>query len=104
MRFQFQNSQQNVHFRTEKDLPGGPVIKNPPDNAGDMGSILVSGRFHMLCDNDDRVPQLLDLHALEPVLRNKKSHCNGTPVHHAHRNQRKPAGSNEDPAQSKINK
>ena len=22
-----------------KDFPGGPVVKNPPANAGDMGSI-----------------------------------------------------------------
>ena len=29
------------------DFPGGPVIKNLPDNAGDMGSIPGLGRFHM---------------------------------------------------------
>ena len=23
----------------ERDFPGGPVVKNPPANAGDMGSI-----------------------------------------------------------------
>ena len=23
----------------KKDVPGGPVVKNPPANAGDMGSI-----------------------------------------------------------------
>ena len=26
-------------FLITKDLPGGPVVKNPPSNAGDMGSI-----------------------------------------------------------------
>ena len=26
------------------DFPGGSVVKNPPANAGDMGSIPVSGR------------------------------------------------------------
>ena len=26
-----------------RDFPGGPVIKNPPCNAGDMGSILGRG-------------------------------------------------------------
>ena len=31
------------------DVPGGPVVKNLPANAGDMGSIPGSGRFHMLC-------------------------------------------------------
>ena len=30
------------------NFPGGPVAKNPPANAGDMGSILGLGRFHML--------------------------------------------------------
>ena len=23
----------------QRDFPGGPVVKNPPSNAGDMGSI-----------------------------------------------------------------
>ena len=30
------------------DFPGGPVVKNPPANAGDVGSISGQGRFHML--------------------------------------------------------
>ena len=29
------------------DVPGGPMVKNPPANAGDMGSIPGPGRFHM---------------------------------------------------------
>ena len=29
------------------DFPGGPVIKNPPANAGDIGSIPCLGRSHM---------------------------------------------------------
>ena len=29
------------------DFPGGPVVKNPPANAGDTGTILDTGRFHM---------------------------------------------------------
>ena len=29
------------------DFPGGAVIKNPPANAGDIGSIPSPGRFHM---------------------------------------------------------
>ena len=28
----------------ESDFPGGPVVKNVPANAGDMGSVLVLGR------------------------------------------------------------
>jgi len=30
-----------------KDIPVGPVVKNPPANAGDTGSILDSGKSHM---------------------------------------------------------
>ena len=30
-----------------QDFPGGPVVKNPPANAGDKGSNLGLGRFHM---------------------------------------------------------
>ena len=29
------------------DLRGGPVVKNPPANAGDTGSIPGLERFHM---------------------------------------------------------
>ena len=32
-------------------LPGGSVVKNPPANAEDVGSIPVLGRFHMLQGN-----------------------------------------------------
>ena len=32
-------------------IPGGPVVKKPPANAGDKGSIPDSGRFHMLWNN-----------------------------------------------------
>ena len=33
------------------DLPGGSVVKNPPADAGDTGSISGPGRFHMLRGN-----------------------------------------------------
>ena len=36
---------QEIHF---EDFPGGPVVKNLPANAGDMGSIPGLGRLHML--------------------------------------------------------
>ena len=29
-------------------FPGGTVVKNPPANAGDMGSSPGPGRYHML--------------------------------------------------------
>ena len=31
----------------ELDLPGSQVVKDPPANAGDMGSIPGQGRFHL---------------------------------------------------------
>ena len=31
-----------------RDFPGGAVVKNPPANAGDLGSIPSPGRSHML--------------------------------------------------------
>ena len=33
------------------DFPGGAVVKNPPANAGDMGSSPGPGRSHMLWSN-----------------------------------------------------
>ena len=36
---------------TREGLPGGPMIKNPPANAEDTGSILDPGRSHMLQSN-----------------------------------------------------
>ena len=34
-----------------EDFPGGGVVKNPPANAGAVGSIPGPGRFHMLWSN-----------------------------------------------------
>ena len=34
-----------------KDFPGGSVVKNLPDNAGDMGSIPGPRRSHMSQSN-----------------------------------------------------
>ena len=41
-----------------RDFPGGPVIKNPSANVGDMGSIPDLERFHMLQGNQALTPQL----------------------------------------------
>ena len=43
------------------DFPGGSVVKNPPANAGDTGSIPGLGRSHMPRSNQARAPQLLSL-------------------------------------------
>ena len=38
----------NIKIRKEfGDFPGGAVVKSPPANAGDMGSIPGLGRSHM---------------------------------------------------------
>ena len=72
-----------------KGFRGGAVVKNPPANAGDMGSSPGPGRSHMLWSNYARAPQLLSLRAtlmkpvhLEPVLHNKRSHHNEKPTQH----------------------
>ena len=33
------------------NFPGGPKVKTPPANPGDVGSIPGPGRFHMLWGN-----------------------------------------------------
>ena len=35
------------YLKPKLDFPGGPVVKNPPVNAGDMGLIPDLRRFHM---------------------------------------------------------
>ena len=42
-------------------FPGGSVVKNPPANAGDLGSIPYRGRSHKLQNIKAPVPQLLSL-------------------------------------------
>ena len=39
--------QKSLHL----DFPGGTVVKNPPANAGDMGSSPGPGRSHMSWSN-----------------------------------------------------
>ena len=41
----------NWDKKRKVDFPGGPVVKNLPANAGDMGSMHGLGRSHMLRDN-----------------------------------------------------
>ena len=67
--------------------------KNLPANAGDMGLIPGLGRSHTLWSSLACVPQLLSLRSrahelqllkpvgLEPVLCNKRSHCNEKLMH-----------------------
>ena len=67
-------------------FPGGSLVKNPPANAGDTGSVPGLGRFHMPRSNEASAPQLLspgpgaqELQllspcVLEPVLCKKRGH------------------------------
>ena len=57
------------------------MVKNPPANAGDMGSSPGPGRSHMPQSNEARVPQPLKPACLEPVLRNKRSRRSEKPTH-----------------------
>ena len=43
----------NMRLKTvmHGDVPGGAVVKNPPANEGDMGSIPGPGRSHMSWTN-----------------------------------------------------
>ena len=61
-------------------FPGGPVVKNPPANAGDTGSTPGLGRSHIPRANKP-VRHSYWACALEPVLCNKRSHCNEKPSH-----------------------
>ena len=66
----------NHSIKSLVDFSGGLVVKNPSANAGHTGSIPGLGRSPMLWGNSTHVPQLLSPHTLEPVLCNKRSHCN----------------------------
>ena len=45
------------------ELPGGLVIKSPPVNAEDTGSVPSLERSHMLQNNETHAPQLLSPYA-----------------------------------------
>ena len=48
--FKRRQEKENTHT-VNGDFPDGPVLKNPPANAGDRGSIPGLGRFHVLFGN-----------------------------------------------------
>ena len=87
-------TEQILQNSRNSDFSGGPVVNNPPANAGDTGSIPGPGRSHMSWVKEAHAPQLLRLcprawepqllssRALEPVLCNKRSHHNEKPVYH----------------------
>ena len=76
------------------NLPGGPVVKNPPASARDTGLITHLRRFYMLQGNEAHSPQpqsprsrarelqVLRPEPREPVLLSVRSHYNERPAHH----------------------
>ena len=45
------NSSKTFKLTRNRDFPGGAVVKNPPANAGETGSIPGPGRSHMPWSN-----------------------------------------------------
>ena len=109
-------------------FPGGAVVRNPPANAGDMGSSPGPGRSHMPWSNSARAPQRLSLRsraheaqllsprattteACAPRVRapqqerplRQDARALQRRVAPARCNERKAARNNEDPMQPKIN-
>ena len=74
--------QTKSHVKTARDLPGGPVAKNPPANAVDTASIPGSGRSHMLQGNSACAPvqQQLIRYTLEPVVHDERPPQWGAPA------------------------
>jgi len=62
-----------------KDFPSGPVVKNLPANAGDMGSIPGPGNSLMLQSDMPMCHNYWSPHTLQPRLCNKRSHHNEKP-------------------------
>ena len=72
-------------YTCREDFPGGPVVKNLPASAGHVGSISGPGRFHTSLSQLSPCTQLLEPSFLEPLLFNKRSHCNVKPAPHSYR-------------------
>ena len=61
--------QWNTNYKKTRDFSGGAVVNNLPVNAGDMGSIPNTGRFHMPPGNQAHELQLLQGRAnLDSIL------------------------------------
>ena len=102
--------------RKQRDFPGGPVVKNPPANAGDPGSFWSGKIPHATTEQPSpwaTAPEpvlwspraTIEVCTPEPVL-HKRSRCNEKPAHH---NEAEPLPAttrenphgNEDPGQPK---
>ena len=45
------NIERKIENQKSQGFPGGSVVKNPPANAGDTGSIPDPGKFYTLWNN-----------------------------------------------------
>ena len=68
-----------------RGFPGGSVIKSPPANAGDRGSIPDPGRSHMTCGTTKPMHDNSWAWAVQLMLYNKRRHHNEKPEHHNQR-------------------
>ena len=60
---------------SQRDFPGGPVVKNSSVNEGDVGSVPGPGNKIPYATGNKGAPQQLIL-SLEHVLCNERIHCN----------------------------
>ena len=86
-----------------RGFPGHSVVKNPPANARDKGSILSLGRSHTLQSSQAHEPQLLSLcsRAREDTARRGSGAATKSSPHSPQLE--KNPSSNKDPAQPKMN-
>ena len=93
-------------------FPGGSVVKDPPTNTGDMGSIPGLGRSHMSRSHEASAPQLLKLCSRAQELQLLRPTCPWASALQQKRPLKwevhapqleKSLCSNNDPAQPKIN-
>ena len=62
----------------QRNFSGGPVVKNPPSNAGDLGSIPGQGTkiLHAMGQLSPHTT------TIEPTHLNKRPHAPWSPTHH----------------------
>ena len=70
-----QNTISKKKKKKAKGFPGDPVVKHLLSNSGDMGSVPIPGRFHMLQNKETRVPRLLSLCSRAPELHLLRLHA-----------------------------
>ena len=64
------------------DFPGGPVVKNPPASARDVGSIPGPGRVHVLWGQLSLCAGTTEACTPEPVLSSKSGRRSEKPKEH----------------------